>query len=116
VVLPIGPKERQVQLLRRAGRADVLALSPATEEWLRRGYERRMSTPAVKRDLGDILAHGEPESGMGQGEAAEQPPDGPAAAVGEGEVKGAAADSGRDDAEGNGAVVIDFADLGPEAA
>ena len=75
VVLPIGPKERQVQLIRRAGRADVLALSPATEEWLRRGYERRMNTPAVRRDLGEILAHGEPERGMGQGEAAEQPPE-----------------------------------------
>ena len=76
VVLPIGPKERQVHLLRRTGRADVLSLSPATEEWLHRGYERRMNTPAVRRDLGEILAHGEPESGMGQGEAAEQPPEG----------------------------------------
>src|SRR5947209_11618325 len=51
-VLPIGPKDRQVQLVRRAGRADTLALSPATEEWLRRGYERRMNTAAVRRDLG----------------------------------------------------------------
>ena len=30
-----------------------------------------MNTPAVRRDLGAILAHGEPETGMGQGEAAE---------------------------------------------
>jgi hypothetical protein len=72
-VLPIGPRDRQVQLLRRTGKADVLALSAATEQWLRYGYQQRMSTEAVKRDLGEILAHGEPERGMGQGEAAEQP-------------------------------------------
>ena len=30
-----------------------------------------MHTDAVRRDLGAILAHGEPETGMGQGEAAE---------------------------------------------
>jgi hypothetical protein len=116
VALPTGARERQVQLIRRAGRADMLALSPATDEWLRRGYERRMSTAAVRRDLGEILAHGEPERGMGQGEAAEQPPDELVASVGEGERVGAAADGDRDDAEGNGAVVIDFAGLGPEAA
>jgi hypothetical protein len=75
-----------------------------------------MSTAAVRRDLGEILAHGEPERGMGQGEAAEQPPDELVASVGEGERVGAAADGDRDDAEGNGAVVIDFAGLGPEAA
>jgi hypothetical protein len=116
VVLPIGPKDRQVQLVRRSGRADTLALSPATEDWLRRGYERRMNTPAVRRDLGEILAHGEPESGMGQGEAAEQPPDEPAAAVGETEPGGTVGDADRDDGEGNSAVVIDFAGLGPDAA
>ncbi|MGN6171307.1 MAG: hypothetical protein ACTHQQ_24540 [Solirubrobacteraceae bacterium] len=116
VVLPIGPKDRQVQLVRRAGRADMLALSPATEEWLRRGYERRMNTPAVRRDLGEILAHGEPESGMGQGEAAEQTPEEPSLAVAKGDAETGPADGGREDAEGNGAVVIDFAGLGPEAA
>jgi len=116
VVLPIGPNDRQVQLVRRTGRADVLALSLATEEWLRHGYERRMSTSAVKRDLGEILAHGEPESGMGQGEAAEQPPEEPAAAVSDGGVISAAAHRDHADEEGNGAVVIDFAGLGPEAA
>ena len=44
-----------------------------------------MNTEAVRRDLGPILAHGEPETGMGQGEAAEanqaaaerQPPETP---------------------------------------
>jgi len=116
VVLPIGPNERQVQLIRRTGRADVLALSPATSEWLRRGYELRMSISAVKRDLGETLAHGEPERGMGQGEAAEQPPEEPGDAIGEGTTAGAAASGVGNDAEGNGAVVIDFADLGPEAA
>jgi hypothetical protein len=91
----------------------VLVLSPVTEEWLRRGYERRMNTSAVRRDLGEILAHGEPERGMGQGEAAEQPPDEPVGAVTEVEPGRAAADG---DTESNVAVVIDFADLGPEAA
>jgi PD-(D/E)XK nuclease superfamily len=31
-----------------------------------------MSTEAVRRDLGPMLAHGEPETGIGQGEVAEQ--------------------------------------------
>ena len=112
VVLPIGPKDRQVQLVRRGGRADTLALSPATEEWLRRGYERRMNTPAVRRDLGEILAHGEPERGMGQGEAAEQPPEEPSLAVAKGDVGNGLAKSGREDTEGDGAVIIDFTGLG----
>ena len=73
VVLPIGPRDRQVQLIRRSGKPDTLALSAATEQWLRHGYEQRIGTEAVKRDLGEILAHGEPERGMGQGEATEQP-------------------------------------------
>ena len=60
VVLPIGTGDRHVQLIRRDGRADVLALSPATEQWLRHGYQHRVSTDAVRRDLGEILAHGEP--------------------------------------------------------
>ena len=38
-------------------------LSPETEQWLRHGYQIRMSTEAVRRDLGEILAHGEPENG-----------------------------------------------------
>ena len=33
---------------------------------------QRMSTEAVRRDLGEILAHGEPENGIGQGEVADQ--------------------------------------------
>ena len=78
VVLPIGPSDRQVKLIRRSGKPDTLALSPATAQWLRHGYEQRMSTEAVRRDLGEILAHGEPERGMGQGEAAEQPTEEPA--------------------------------------
>ena len=72
VVLPIGTGDRQVQAIRRGqGKSDLLAISPATEQWLRQGYEARMNTHAVRRDLGPILAHGEPETGMGQGEAAE---------------------------------------------
>ena len=67
----------QIQAVRRGqGKPDLLAISAATEQWLRQGYEVRMNTDAVRRDLGPILAHGEPETGMGQGEAAEgsQPP------------------------------------------
>jgi hypothetical protein len=118
VVLPIGPKERQVKLIRRAGRADVLALSPATEEWLRRGYERRMNTPAVRRDLGEMLTHGEPESGMGQGEAAEQPPERLALESVEVGEAGKRRERGREDgaAKENGPVVVDFSGVGPEAA
>jgi hypothetical protein len=126
VVLPIGPKERQVQLIRRTGKPDTLTLSPATEQWLRHGYEQRMGTEAVRRDLGEILAHGEPERGMGQGEAAEQPDaqafwdgegsPGPAereAEAGADRGAGAAADSS---AQGNGVVVVDFRGLEPDAA
>ncbi len=49
VVLPIGPKERQVQLIRRTGKPDTLTLSPATEQWLRHGYAQRMATEARPR-------------------------------------------------------------------
>ena len=108
VVLPIGPGARQVQAIRRQGKSDLLVLSPDTEQWLRHGYQTRMSTEAVQRDLGVILAHGEPETGIGQGEgadqaaqpAAEQPAETPAAnGNGRGEV-----------------VTVDFGDLGPAAA
>ena len=71
-MLPIGPSARQVQCIRRPGKSDVLVLSAETEQWLRHGYETRMSTVAVRRDLGEILAHGERESGIGQGEVADQ--------------------------------------------
>jgi hypothetical protein len=108
VVLPIGPHARQVQAIRRQGKSDLLVLSPDTEQWLRHGYETRMSTEAVRRDLGEILAHGEPETGIGQGEVADQaaqpanepPAETPAAnGNGRGEV-----------------VTVDFGDLGPAAA
>ena len=72
VVLPIGPHARQVQAIRRQGKSDLLVLSPETEQWPRHGYQTRMSTEAVRRDLGEILAHGEPENGIGQGEVADQ--------------------------------------------
>ena len=72
VVLPIGPHARQVQAIRRQGKSDLLVLSAETEQWLRHGYQIRMSTEAVRRDLGEMLAHGEPENGIGQGEVADQ--------------------------------------------
>ena len=97
VVLPIGPKERQVQLVRRSGRADVLALSPATEEWLRRGYERRMSTEAVRarprRDPRPRRARARHGPGRGRRAAARRA----GAAVGEGRAGSRPADDDRDD-------------------
>ena len=113
VVLPIGPGDRQVQAIRRGqGKSDLLAISPATEQWLRQGYEARMNTPAVRRDLGAILAHGEPETGMGQGEAAEanQPP------ADTTNLEAAAAAQSPTGADGNGVVTVDFGGLGPAAA
>jgi hypothetical protein len=129
VVVPIGPNDRQVQLVRRTGKPDLLALSPATEQWLRHGYQRRMSTEAARRDLGEILPHGEPEHGMGQGEAAEQTAEQSAAqAFWDGELPPRPpepAEKSADDAAGssaekpsqdNGVVVVDFRGLGPDAA
>ncbi|MDQ6607443.1 MAG: hypothetical protein M3Z06_12955 [Actinomycetota bacterium] len=108
VVLPIGPHAKQVQAIRRQGKSDLLVLSPDTEQWLRHGYQTRMSTEAVRRDLGEILAHGEPETGIGQGEVADQaaqPANEPTAE--------------RPTPNGNGrgeVVTVDFGDLGPAAA
>jgi Rad52/22 family double-strand break repair protein len=129
VVLPIGPNDRQVQLIRRSGKPDMLALSPTTEQWLRHGYKQRMSTEAVRRDLGEILSHGEPDRGMGQGEATEQPAEqSPGQAFWDGELAaeqaertdeaaaGAAAAEGETAPKGNGVVVVDFRGLGPDAA
>jgi hypothetical protein len=128
VVLPIGSNDRQVQLMRRNGKPDMLALSPGTEQWLRHGYQQRMSIDAVRRDLGEILSHGEPERGMGQGEAAEQPQEQtPGQAFGDGEFaadqaepasepSAAAAPATAPERQGNGVVVVDFRGLGPDAA
>ena len=84
-------------------------LSPETEQWLRHGYQTRMSTEAVRRDLGEILAHGEPENGIGQGEVADQAAQ-PAAERTVSEPSSPATN-------GHGEVVsVDFGDLGPAAA
>ncbi len=111
VVLPIGASDRQVQAVRRNGKPDLLVLSPATEQWLRQGYEKRMHTDAVKRDLGPILAHGEPETGMGQGEAAEQAAAIPVAAS----EPAAPAPTVLAGERSNGVVAVDFGGLGPAA-
>jgi hypothetical protein len=109
VVLPIGPHARQVQAVRRPGKSDLLILSAETEQWLRHGYETRMSTGAVRRDIGEILAHGEPETGVGQGEVADQA----AQAAGE----SARTEPASPASNGHGEVVsVDFGDLGPTAA
>lgn len=98
-------------MIRRQGKSDLLLLSPETEQWLRQGYEARMSTDAVKRDLGPIFAHGEPETGMGQGEAAEQAADAPADAS----EPAAPAPTVVAAERGNGVVAVDFGGLGPAA-
>ncbi len=108
VVLPIGPHARQVQCIRRQGKPDLLVLSRETEEWLRHGYQTRMSTEAVRRDLGEILAHGEPENGIGQGEVADQ-------AAQPAEQSGPEAASPASNGRGE-VVSVDFGDLGPAAA
>ena len=107
-VLPIGPGARQVQAIRRQGKSDLLVLSADTEQWLRHGYQTRMSTEAVRRDLGVILAHGEPENGIGQGEVADQAAQPAAEQLAEAPA-----------ANGNGrgeVVTVDFGDLGPAVA
>jgi hypothetical protein len=109
VVLPIGPHARQVQSIRRAGKGDLLALSPETEQWLRHGYQTRMSTAAVRRDLGEILAHGEPETGIGQGALADQ------AAQPASEPPSAQSPTANGNGRGD-VVTVDFGDLGPAAA
>jgi hypothetical protein len=111
VVLAIGPGTGQVQAIRRQGKSDLLVLSPETEQWLRQGYQARMNTRAVRRDLGDILSHGEPETGMGQGEAAEHDVAADQPAPGEPDTPApAAAASANGDP---GYVAVDFAQLGP---
>jgi hypothetical protein len=109
IVLPIGPHAKQVQAIRRQGKSDLLVLSPETEQWLRHGYQTRMSTEAVRRDLGEILAHGEPENGIGQGEVADQ--------AAQPTPEAPAAEPASPATNGHGEVVtVDFGDLGPAAA
>lgn len=109
LVLAIGPNSRQVQAIRRQGKKDLLVLSAETEQWVRHGYATRMATEAVRRDLGDILAHGEPEEGMGQGESIED-------AAPEAVTTPAAAAPAHEDAPASGVVVVDFGGLGPADA
>jgi hypothetical protein len=112
VVLPIGPGPRHVQAIRRPGKTDLLLLSAETEQWLRHGYRARMDSDAVRRDLGPILAHGEPETGVGQGESAEALAPTPEPPVG----AASAGDGAATTADGNGAgelVAVDFGTLGP---
>ena len=109
VALPIGPHAKQVQCIRRQGKSDLLVLSPETEQWLRHGYQTRMSTEAVRRDLGEILTHGEPENGIGQGEVADQ--------AAQPTPEPPVAEPASPATNGHGEVVtVDFGDLGPAAA
>jgi hypothetical protein len=113
VVLPLGPGARQVQAIRRAGKSDLLVLAADTEQWLRDGYRARVTSPTVARDLGPILAHGEPDDGMGQGERtdeAAQPAADPATAP----TTGAGQDADAPTADGD-LVAVDFSGLGPAA-
>jgi hypothetical protein len=118
VVLPIGPGTGQVQAIRRSGKSDLLVLSSETEQWLRQGYQARMNTPAVRRDLGEILPHGEPETGMGQGDAAEHNPtaDGAAAehaTAGQADSATPPPDTAAGATRNGGGVAVDFGQLGP---
>jgi hypothetical protein len=109
VVLPIGQQARQVQCIRRPGKSDLLVLSAETDQWLRHGYQTRMSSAAARRDLGEMLAHGEPETGIGQAEVADQA----AQPVPEATVS----EPSGPPTNGHGEVVsVDFGDLGPAAA
>ena len=87
---------------------------------MRHGYQQRMRTDEVRRDLGEILAHGEPERGRGQGEAAEQPAEEPASeptqARSENRGENGTQPREYDHAQGNGVVVVDFGGNDPEAA
>jgi hypothetical protein len=129
VVLPVGPEDRQVQVQPRPGGEDLLVLSPATEEWLREDYARQMSADAARRDLGEILSHGEPACSIGHREAVEKPSPSPADAFWDGgpgavpirpaagsphEVSGIS--SGESSPEGNGVVHVNFSGPGPDAA
>src|SRR3954464_10846707 len=119
VVLPIGPGARQVQCIRRSGKGDLLLLSPATEAWLRNGYRTRMNSETVLRDLGPILAHGEPDDGIGQGEttdaAAHPSPEAPVDTTASAPPERAGTPNGHT-GDGSGELVtIDFGGLGPAA-
>ena len=131
-VLPIGPDDRQVQVRRRFTRR-----RPAGPVTHNRGVAPRAiqgadrAPSAVRRDLGEILAHGEPERGGGQGEAAdattepatarafwdgEAAPTTPAQAGDGGPTEATHAPTSVGDARGNGVVVVDFGGQGPDAA
>ena len=130
VVLPIAVGDRHVQLVRMSGRPDLLVISAATEEWLRDDYERQISTEPARRDLGEILAHGEPEGGTGQGEAAAESVERtPGQAFWDGEVPPPEPEPGEEradrgtslrtpsgQADGNGVVVVDFRGPGHDDA
>src|SRR4051812_8483132 len=117
VVLPIGPADRQVQCIRRSGKSDLLVLSAATDAWLREGYRARMMTATVLRDVGPILAHGEPDDGIGQGEstdaAAHPSPPPPADTITSAPPEPAGAPNGHTGNGGGELVTIDFGGLGP---
>jgi hypothetical protein len=128
VVLPIGSEDRHVQVGSRPGGED-LVLSPATEAWLRERYALQMSIDAVRRDLGEILSHGEPAFGSGQGEVAEPATGSPSEAFWAGEqppdqVGPEAQDAPEESAatpvesspKTNGVVHVDFTGRGPDAA
>jgi hypothetical protein len=91
---------------------------PETGALLRDGYRRRIESDAVRRDVGEVLAHGEPQEGIGQGAATEA-----AAQSGERAQPGGAEPAERSvaAAEGpakpnGGEVVVDFPTAGQAPA
>jgi hypothetical protein len=114
VALALGTGPHQVQCIRRSGKSDLLIIGPETERWLRDGYRTRMSTAVVIRDLGAMLAHGEPEHGMGQGESTDEAALAPAEPTTADPAAPADATGANGNRNGNGEVVeIDFSRLGP---
>jgi hypothetical protein len=114
-VLAIGSKDRQVQAIPRQDRPELLVLSAATEQWLRQDYATRSHSVAARRDLGELISHGEPEQRTGQDEAADQP----ALATGEPTDEQAAQAEASEtpvSPNGTGVVHLDFSDSGPTVA
>ena len=91
-------------------------LSPETEAWLRHGYRARMNTEAVLRDLGAILAHGEPETASARARAPTPPPTPPKRPPPTTPRRRRRRAGDAPTANGNGAgelVAVDFGGLGP---
>jgi hypothetical protein len=64
LVLAVWPEETEGR------RRPQLVIPPSTQARLRDGYRRRIETDAIKRDIGTVLSHGEPEPDSARHEGA----------------------------------------------